>query len=80
MHINIIYWNYDMANVKPLVNNSGEINAIQSGDTVDPTCGGTGLSSFTTGYYINASSSTALQLRSPSQVLSDIGALAASIE
>ena len=67
-----------MANVKPLVNNSGEINAIQSGDTVAPTCGGTGLSSFTTGYYINASSSTALQMRSPAQVLSDIGALAAT--
>ncbi len=67
-----------MANVKPLVNNSGEINTIQSGDTVDPTCGGTGLSSFTTGYYINASSSTALQMRSPAQVLSDIGALAAA--
>ena len=35
--------------------------------------GGTGLSSYTTGNYINASGATTLQQRTPAQVLSDIG-------
>lgn len=40
--------------------------------------GGTGLSSYTAGNYINAANSTTLQQRTPSQVLSDIGGAAAS--
>jgi len=40
--------------------------------------GGTGLSSYTTGYYLNAASASTLQQRSPANVLADIGALAAS--
>lgn len=39
--------------------------------------GGTGISSYTTGNYINAVSSDTLQQRTPSQVLSDISAQAA---
>lgn len=40
--------------------------------------GGTGISSYTTGNYINASGATTLQQRTPAQVLSDIGAAASS--
>lgn len=37
--------------------------------------GGTGIASYTTGNYINASGSTTLQQRTPAQVLTDIAAL-----
>lgn len=40
--------------------------------------GGTGIASYTTGNYINASGATTLQQRTPAQVLSDIGAAASS--
>lgn len=39
-----------------------------------PVNGGTGLASYTTGNYLNAASSSTLQQRTPSQVLSDIAA------
>jgi len=40
--------------------------------------GGTGIASYTTGNYINASGATTLQQRTPAQVLSDIGAAASA--
>lgn len=40
--------------------------------------GGTGIGSYTIGNYINAATATTLQQRTPAQVLSDIGAYAAS--
>lgn len=40
--------------------------------------GGTGIASYTTNNYIRASGSTSLEQRTPSQVLSDIGAAASS--
>jgi hypothetical protein len=46
--------------------------------TLPATKGGTGLASFTTGNYINAASASTLQQRTPANVLSDIGAAAAS--
>ena len=52
-----------------------DINNITG--TLSVVKGGTGITSYTTGNYINASSSTALQQRTPSQVLSDISAQAA---
>ena len=48
---------------------------ITSG-TVAVARGGTGISSFTTGNYIRSSGTSALEQRTPAQVLSDIGAAA----
>ena len=53
---------------------AGNINA----GTLAVARGGTGIASYTTGNYINASGATTLQQRTPAQVLSDIGALASS--
>ena len=53
----------------------GTINTgVWNGTPVSPVYGGTGLSTYTAGNYINASSSSTLQQRTPAQVLSDIGA------
>lgn len=46
--------------------------------TITAAKGGTGLTSYTAGNYINAATTTSLQQRTPAQVLSDIGALASS--
>lgn len=67
-----------MALLKPVANYSGEFSVIQSGDVIDTTAGGTGLSSFTTNSYFRALNSSTLEQRTPAQVLSDIGALAVS--
>ena len=56
---------------------TGTFNIAQI-PTITATKGGTGLTAYTAGNYINAVSSSALQQRTPAQVLSDIGALAAS--
>lgn len=50
-----------------------DASAITTG-TLAVARGGTGIASYTTGNYINASGSTTLQQRTPAQVLSDIGA------
>lgn len=55
------------------ISHSHSASDITSG-TLSVGRGGTGISSYTTGNYINASSSSALQQRTPAQVLSDIGA------
>lgn len=68
-----------MAQVKPLVNYSGDFSVIQSGDTLDPTAGGTGLSSFTAGNFLRAATATSLEQRTPAQVLGDIGAASSGI-
>jgi hypothetical protein len=49
-----------------------------SATTIAANRGGTGISSYTTGNYINAASASTLQQRTPAQVLSDIGAVAAN--
>lgn len=46
--------------------------------TLSAARGGTGLTSFTTGNYFRASGTTSLEQRTPAQVLTDIGAAAAS--
>lgn len=46
--------------------------------TLSAARGGTGLTSFTTGNYLRASGTTSLEQRTPAQVLTDIGAAAAS--
>lgn len=63
-----------MALKKPIASYDGDFSIIQSGDVLDPTIGGTGLSSFTTGNFLRAESSTSLGQRTPAQVRSDIGA------
>ena len=65
-----------MALIKPLVNYSGEFSVIQSGDVIDTTAGGTGLSSFTTGAYLRALDSSTLQMLSPLAVRTDLAAIA----
>jgi hypothetical protein len=49
-----------------------------SATTIAANRGGTGISSYTAGNYINAASASTLQQRTPAQVLSDIGAVAAN--
>lgn len=49
------------------------------GTTVGAEYGGTGISSYTPGNYINAASSSSLQERTPAEVLSDIGAVEANV-
>jgi len=49
-----------MALLKPVANYSGEFTVIQSGDSLDPTAGGTGLTSFAVGDVLYASTTTAL--------------------
>lgn len=51
---------------------------VWNGTTIAVNRGGTGITSYTTGNYINASGATTLQQRTPAQVLSDIGAAASS--
>lgn len=54
--------------------NAGNINA----GTLAVARGGTGIASYTANNYIRASGATTLEQRTPSQVLSDIGALASA--
>lgn len=63
-----------MALKKPIASYDGDFSIIQSGDVLDPTIGGTGLSSFTPGNFLRAESSTVLGQRTPDQVAADIGA------
>lgn len=67
-----------MAVKKPIVNYGGEFSVIESGDVIDVATGGTGLSTLTTGSFLKALNSSTFTLRTPAEVLSDIGALAAS--
>lgn len=48
------------------------------GTAIAPAYGGTGITSYTTGSYIRASSATTLEQRTPAQVRSDIGAVEAN--
>ncbi|USV40965.1 tail fiber protein [Xanthomonas phage BUDD] len=65
-----------MASIKPLYINAAGLEAqAASGDTVPVDYGGTGLSSLTANSYLRAVSSSAFELRTPAQVLADIGAL-----
>lgn len=50
------------------------ISGTWNGAAIAVGYGGTGITSYTTGNYINAASSSTLQQRTPAQVLSDIGA------
>ena len=63
-----------MSAIKPVANYNGEFSVIQDGDVVDTSVGGTGLSSFTAGSFLKALNSSTLQMRTPAQVLDDIGA------
>lgn len=53
---------------------------VWNGTAIAANYGGTGLTSYTAGNYINAASSTTLQQRTPAQVLADIGGQASSGE
>lgn len=52
----------------------GQLNLSNVVGTLSVIRGGTGFSSYTIGNYLNAATNTTLQQRTPSQVLSDIGA------
>lgn len=67
-----------MALIKPIANYGGEFSVIASGDAIETSAGGTGLTSYTAGNYLRALNSSILEERTPSQVRTDIGALAAS--
>lgn len=75
-------WNGDGWEVVPNSLSPADIpdldaSKITSG-TLPVARGGTGLSSLATGNFLRAASSSTLELRTPAQVLSDIGALASS--